>query len=128
MEFEYFLAEKDWQELFEYWRKEMREWFASLGFAEEDIKEVEIGDGDRAHYSKRTIDFHFRYPHKFDEIGGLAYRTDFDLKNHIEHSGVDLSYLDPTTNKNSYLTCLSRRLVLADIFSLSSRKHTRKMN
>ncbi|MEK9168071.1 MAG: glycine--tRNA ligase [Patescibacteria group bacterium] len=99
MEFEYFLAEKDWQELFEYWRKEMREWFASLGFAEEDIKEVEIGDGDRAHYSKRTIDFHFRYPHKFDEIGGLAYRTDFDLKNHIEHSGVDLSYLDPTTNK-----------------------------
>ena len=72
--------------------------YQEYGFGPEDIKEVEIGDGDRAHYSKRTVDFHFNYPHKFDEIGGLAYRTDFDLKNHIEHSGVDLSYLDPTDN------------------------------
>jgi glycyl-tRNA synthetase len=98
MEFEYFIKEEEWQKQFEYWREQMQKWFALLGFGPEDIKEVEIGDGDRAHYSKRTVDFHFRYPHKFDEIGGLAYRTDFDLKNHIEHSGVDLSYLDPADN------------------------------
>ena len=98
MEFEYFIREEEWQKQFEYWREQMQKWFALLGFGPEDIKEVEIGDGDRAHYSKRTVDFHFNYPHKFDEIGGLAYRTDFDLKNHIEHSGVDLSYLDPTDN------------------------------
>lgn len=95
MEFEYFVEEKDWEEKFEYWRLGMHEWFRVLGFEEGDIKEVEIPDGERAHYSKRTIDFHFKYPQKFDEIGGLAYRTDFDLKNHIEHSGADLQYLNP---------------------------------
>lgn len=99
MEFEYFVKESEWQEKFEYWLKEMRTWFSSLGFGPEDIKEIEIPDGERAHYSKRTVDFHFNFPHKFDEIGGLAYRTDFDLKNHIEHSGEDLSYLDPGTNE-----------------------------
>ena len=101
MEFEYFIDEKSWSEQFEYWRQEMQKWFAALGFESGDIREIEIPDGERAHYSKRTIDFHFKYPHKFDEIGGLAYRTDFDLKNHIEHSGVDLQYLDPNTNEKS---------------------------
>lgn len=98
MELEYFVKESEWGSAFDLWLHEMRTWFASLGFAPEDIKEVEIPDGERAHYSKRTVDFHFKYPHKFDEIGGLAYRTDFDLKNHIEHSGVDLSYLDQESN------------------------------
>ena len=77
----------------------MHGWFSLLGFAPEDIREVEIPDGERAHYSKRTVDFHFKYPHKFDEIGGLAYRTDFDLTNHIEHSKADLQYMDPQTNE-----------------------------
>ncbi len=101
MEFEYFIQEKQWETLFEYWRKSMHEWFSALGFSADDIREVEVGEGDRAHYSKRTVDFHFKYPHKFDEIGGLAYRTDFDLKKHIEKSGVDLSFLDPATNEKS---------------------------
>ncbi len=99
MEFEYFLSESEWKEKFEYWLSQIHAWFAMLGFSKEDIKEIEIPDGERAHYSKRTVDFHFRYPHKFDEIGGLAYRTDFDLKNHIEQSGIDLSYLDPESNE-----------------------------
>jgi glycyl-tRNA synthetase len=99
MEFEYFIEEKSWEERFGYWQEKMLEWFKLLGFAESDIKQVEIPDGERAHYSKRTVDFHFKYPNKFDEIGGLAYRTDFDLTNHIAKSGVDLSYLDPETNE-----------------------------
>ncbi len=98
MEFEYFIEEKTWAEQFENWRERMQGWFRALGFESEDIREVEIPDGERAHYSKRTVDFHFKYPHKFDEIGGLAYRTDYDLKNHIEHSGVDLMYMDSESN------------------------------
>lgn len=98
MELEYFVEEKSWSEQFEYWLAQMRDWFALLGFEPDDIKELDIPDGERAHYSKRTVDFHFKYPHKFDEIGGLAYRTDYDLKNHIEHSGADLQYLDPASN------------------------------
>ncbi|MBI5004860.1 MAG: glycine--tRNA ligase [Candidatus Lloydbacteria bacterium] len=99
MEFEYFVEEKRWNELFEYWREKTHEWFAALGFEKSDIKEVELPDGERAHYSKRTMDFYFKYPHKFDEIGGIAYRTDFDLRRHTETSGVDLRYVDQTTNE-----------------------------
>ncbi|MDO8482742.1 MAG: glycine--tRNA ligase [bacterium] len=101
MEFEYFVKQSEWKEHFEYWLEQMRGWFTALGFAKEDIKEIEIPDGERAHYSSRTVDFHFRFAHKFDEIAGFAYRTDFDLQNHIKHSGVDLSYLDPTDNTKS---------------------------
>ncbi|MBU6321041.1 MAG: glycine--tRNA ligase [Patescibacteria group bacterium] len=99
MEFEYFVPERAWSQQFEYWVGQMRAWFSALGFDQGDIREVEIPDGERAHYSKRTVDFHFKYPHKFDEIAGLAYRTDFDLKNHIEASGADLRYLDPESNE-----------------------------
>jgi glycyl-tRNA synthetase len=101
MELEYFVKEQEWNDSFNYWLGQMRTWFSSLGFAAEDIKEVEIPDGERAHYSKRTVDFHFKYPNKFDEIAGLAYRTDFDLKNHMEKSGEDLSYLDSESNTKS---------------------------
>jgi len=101
MELEYFFPEREWEQQFEYWQKQMHVWFSALGFSPEDIKEVEIPDGERAHYSRRTVDFHFKYPHKFDEIGGLAYRTDFDLRSHIEKSGIDLAYLDPGTNEKS---------------------------
>jgi glycyl-tRNA synthetase len=111
MEFEYFFDaknsgdksgdEKDevWQKTFEMWREQMHVWFKNLGFAPDDIKEIEVAAADRAHYSKRTMDFYFKYPFGYKEIGGIAYRTDFDLKNHIAKSGADLTYLDPTTNE-----------------------------
>ncbi|MDB5187810.1 MAG: glycyl tRNA synthetase [Candidatus Kaiserbacteria bacterium] len=99
MEFEYFISEEMWQEQFEYWRAQFHAWFKALGFASDDIQEIEVGDGDRAHYSKRTMDFYFKYPFGYKEIGGLAYRTDFDLKNHIEHSKVALEYLNPDGTK-----------------------------
>jgi glycyl-tRNA synthetase len=101
MEFEYFVQEKDWEQLFELWRAEYQAWFATLGFDADDIKEVEVQGTDRAHYSKRTLDFYFKYPNGFKEIGGIAYRTDFDLNNHMRESGVDLQYLDPETNEKS---------------------------
>ncbi len=101
MEFEYFLKEEDWEKAFEMWRAQMHTWFTSLGFTDEDIKEVEVEGTDRAHYSKRTLDFYFKYPNGYKEIGGIAYRTDFDLSNHIRESGVDLQYLDPETNEKA---------------------------
>ncbi len=93
MEFEYFIPESIWEEKFEKWRKDMHSWFKHLDLPEAKIKEIEVPEDDRAHYSKRTIDFQYDFPSLgFDEIGGLAYRTDFDLKNHQEHSGKDMSY------------------------------------
>ncbi|MBU1292572.1 glycine--tRNA ligase [Patescibacteria group bacterium] len=99
MELEYFLEEKTWEEQFAYWQKEMHAWFKEIGFSDEDVKEVEVSEEERAHYSKRTLDFYFKYPGGFKEIGGLAYRTDFDLKNHEEASGAELRYLDQEKNE-----------------------------
>lgn len=99
MEFEYFLRAGEWEEQFEYWRSEMHRWFAALGFSPDDVKEVEIGPDELAHYSKRTMDFYFKYPFGYKEIGGCAYRTDHDLSRHMEHSGVDVRYLDPHTEE-----------------------------
>ncbi len=104
MEFEYFLDAraregKEWEHVFEMWRTEMHTWFKNLGFSPDDIREVELAEVDRAHYSKRTMDFYFKYPFGYKEIGGIAYRTDFDLRNHIAKSGADLTYQDPVTNE-----------------------------
>ena len=93
MEFEYFLHPDMWERKFEKWQADMHSWFKHLGLPENKIKEVEVPEADRAHYSRRTIDFYYDFPSLgFEEIGGLAYRTDFDLKNHQEKSGKDMSY------------------------------------
>lgn len=94
MEIEYFVKESDWARAFEEWRVAMGAWIEMIGIDSERVHEVEIGDGDRAHYSKRTIDFEFDYPFGQKELYGLAYRTDFDLSRHSEASKVDLSYRD----------------------------------
>ena len=93
MEFEFFIKADEWEKHYEKWRADMLRWFKKLGLDEDKIKEVEVPEEDRAHYSKRTTDFYYDFPSLgFDEIGGLAYRTDFDLKNHQTHSGKNLEY------------------------------------
>jgi glycyl-tRNA synthetase len=93
MELEYFIRAEEWEAMFEGWRKGMLHWFETLGLDKDKIREIEVPDEDRAHYSKRTVDFYYDFPSLgFDEIGGLAYRTDFDLKNHQEKSGKNLEY------------------------------------
>ncbi|MEK7547151.1 MAG: glycine--tRNA ligase [Patescibacteria group bacterium] len=103
MEFEYFVEEKEWEKWFKYWQKEMMEWITKdLGINPKKVHEVEIPDGERAHYSKRTIDFEYEYPFGQKELYGLAYRTDFDLKNHEKFSGQSLKYRDPETGEEFY--------------------------
>jgi glycyl-tRNA synthetase len=88
MEIEYFIRPEDWEKYFEYWKGEMLDWMEEVGIDMSKVHELEVGDGDRAHYSKRTIDFEFDFPFGRKELYGLAYRTDFDLKNH------KLDYID----------------------------------
>jgi glycyl-tRNA synthetase len=93
MELEYFINPQVWDKYFEEWRQQAQKWFEVLGLSKDKIKEIEVPEEDRAHYSKRTIDFHYDFPSLgFDEIGGLAYRTDFDLKNHQKWSNKNLEY------------------------------------
>src|SRR3989339_1998570 len=82
MEIEYFVKPENWEKYFEYWKGEMLEWTEEIGINMGKVYELEVSDADRAHYSKRTMDFEFDYPFGRKELFGLAYRTDFDLKNH----------------------------------------------
>ncbi len=104
MEIEYFIKppkeDKDWQKYFEEWRQEMLSWIKEdLGIGIKKIHEHEISPQERAHYSKRTIDFEYDFPFGTSELYGLAYRTDFDLKNHEKFSGQNLKYRDPETGE-----------------------------
>jgi len=100
-EFEYFFNpnKTDINELFEYWKKEMEDFVVNLGVDRNKLRWRVHEEDERSHYSSRTEDLEYEFPFGFKEICGLAYRTDFDLKNHMEHSGVDLQYFDPETNE-----------------------------
>ncbi|MBP7807054.1 glycine--tRNA ligase [Candidatus Saccharibacteria bacterium] len=92
MEIEYFVAEKDWKEQFEKWVKDIESFLGELGLPSASIHKLEVPEEDRAHYSKRTIDFEFDYPIGRKELLGLAYRTNFDLMNIHNASGKSMEY------------------------------------
>ena len=93
MEIEYFVEESTWKEEFKMWQERVWMWIDAIGLNRENVRELEVSEGDLAHYSKRTIDFEYNYPGKgFDELLGLAYRTDHDLKSHQEGSGEKMVY------------------------------------
>jgi glycyl-tRNA synthetase len=99
MEVEYFVKESEWETHFDAWLDAMKEWLAFCGVDPAHLHFHDIPDGERAHYSKRTIDIEYDYPFGRKELYGLAYRTDFDLKNHQDASGADLRYTDPETGE-----------------------------
>ncbi len=92
MEIEYFIHESNWEELFEQWRKDVMSFLSEAGVDTDKVHELEVPMDDLAHYSKRTIDYEFEYPHGKDELLGLAYRTDFDLQNIQRDSGKKMDY------------------------------------
>ncbi|MEX2012803.1 MAG: glycine--tRNA ligase [Candidatus Levyibacteriota bacterium] len=101
-EIEYFFDEdrQNWEELFEDWKKEMFNFITkTLGISEEKIRWREHGNEERSFYSKRTEDLEYEFPFGYKELWGLAYRTDYDLKQHIKFSKEDLSITDPETGK-----------------------------
>lgn len=99
MEIEYFVHENDWQTHFEAWLKELHAWIDFCGIDKNKVHELEIEGADLAHYSKRTVDIEFDFPFGREELYGLAYRGDFDLKSHSEASKKDLVYTDPQTQE-----------------------------
>lgn len=98
MEIEYFIDPATWEKAFEHWREQWHAYFAALGLPAESIHELEVPETDRAHYSKRTVDFEFDYPIGKEELAGLAYRTDFDLNNIQRASGKSMEYTVKGTN------------------------------
>ncbi len=83
MEIEYFVREEEWKEYFEHWTKEMEQWIRDMGIDMSRMEKYDVPKDELAHYSRRTIDFMYDFPFGRKELYGLAYRTDFDLKNHF---------------------------------------------
>lgn len=95
MEIEYFISPKaDWNKIFEEWVAFIRGFMKIIGLDAKKMFNHEIDEAERAFYSKRTIDFEYEFPFGRDELWAIAYRADFDLKNHVENSGEDLTYFD----------------------------------
>jgi glycyl-tRNA synthetase len=92
MEIEYFVHPDQWETAFEDWIKRIHLWCDALGLPESTVHELEVPENDRAHYSKRTVDFEFDFPIGREELLGLAYRTSFDLDNIAKHSGKAMEY------------------------------------
>lgn len=117
MEIEYFVKPDEWRPVFDQFQKEQVDFLVDdLGLSKEKIHQVEIAAEDRAHYSKHSVDTEFDFPMGQKELLGLAYRTDFDLKQHSDHSKVDLSYFDEEVKTRYIPHCIEPTFGLGRLF------------
>ncbi len=99
MEIEYFIHESNWEKHFNAWHKEMYAWLEECGVKRDMLHDYEQKGNELAHYSKRTVDIEFDFPFGRDELYGLAYRTDHDLRAHQKASNTDMTFTDPNTQE-----------------------------
>ncbi|HKM32744.1 MAG TPA: glycine--tRNA ligase, partial [Oscillospiraceae bacterium] len=99
MELEFFCKPGTNKEWFEYWKSFCMNWLLSLGLSEENLTMRDHSAEELSHYSEGTTDIEFIFPFGKGELWGIADRTNFDLKSHMEHSGKSLDYFDPETNE-----------------------------
>lgn len=110
MELEFFCRPGTDLEWFAYWKDYCVNWLKVLGLKEENIKLRDHEQEELSHYSNATTDIEFKFPFGWGELWGIADRTDFDLKQHIDHSGQDMSYQDPETNEKYVPYCIEPSL------------------
>ena len=110
MELEFFCKPGTDLEWFEYWRSFCKKWLLDLGIKEESLRLRDHSKEELAFYSKATTDFEFLFPFGWGELWGVADRTDYDLKQHMDHSGENMEYLDPVTNEKYVPYCVEPSL------------------
>src|SRR5947207_5149515 len=99
MELEYFCRPEQGMELLEYWKEERIKFYENIGIARDKLHVLTVPDADRAFYSKGTYDIEYDFPFGRQELEGVAYRTDYDLKQHQEASRKPLDYFDEETKQ-----------------------------
>ena len=125
MEIEYFVDPRNEElvnQTFESLYQEQLRFIESIGISKEKLHKIEVPEGDRAHYSKRSVDTEFDFPFGQKELLGLAYRTDYDLSAHSKASGTELSYFDEESKERFIPHCIEPtfgvdRLILAALSS-----------
>jgi len=133
MEIEYFVEndEKIWLESFEEWKNASKKrWKDEIWIKEENMRFRDHEKDELSFYSKWTCDVEYLFPWGWWELQGIAYRTDYDLKQHIQHSGKDMQYNDPYTGKRYVPHCiepsrwLTRAILTALIDAYDEEKYT----
>jgi glycyl-tRNA synthetase len=100
MEMEIFVEPGEDERWHSYWIDERYRWYVeTLGISPERLRLRPHEADELSHYSKATTDVEYLFPFGWGELEGIANRTDYDLRQHQEHSGQDLTYLDPETNE-----------------------------
>ncbi len=100
MELEFFCEPDTDLEWFDYWRSFCHNWLLSLGIKDENLRLRDHSPEELSFYSKATTDFEFKFPFGWGELWGIADRTDYDLTQHQNTSGQDLSYFDQDKNEH----------------------------
>ncbi len=112
MELEFFCkpgTEMEWQN---YWKDFAVKWLKDLNLSEEKTRLREHDEDELSHYSNATTDIEYKFPFGWGELWGVASRTDFDLRQHMEHSKEDFRYHDPETNEKYIPYCIEPSLGL----------------
>ena len=102
MEMEFFVKPGEDEEWHQYWIDERTRWYVDLGIDPDNLRHYEHPKEKLSHYSKRTVDIEYRFGFSgrdFEELEGIANRTDFDLTQHSKFSGQDLSYFDQAADE-----------------------------
>ena len=102
MEMEFFCRPEEADEWFNYWVEHRFSWYTDLGIDPDKLRLRPHDADELSHYSAGTSDIEFLFPWGWDELEGIANRTDYDLKQHTEHSGEDLRYFDQETNERFF--------------------------
>ena len=110
MELEFFCEPGTDMEWFNYWRDFCIKWLHDLGLKKENIRLRDHSPEELSHYSKATTDIEYLFPFGWGELWGIANRTDFDLKQHMEHAKDDMSYFDPIKNEKFIPYCVEPSL------------------
>lgn len=106
MELEFFCKPGTDLEWFAYWKDFCYKWLLSYGISKENLRLRDHSKEELSHYSNATTDIEYKFPFGWGELWGIADRTDFDLRQHMEYSKEDLSYFDPATNEKYIPYCI----------------------
>lgn len=118
MELEWVCTEQDAPKFFDYWREHRKNFYAQIGIKTGNIRLRDHDASELAHYSRGTTDIEYQFPFGWKELEGIAYRGNFDLTQHAQHAGKDLSVFDETT-KSSYVPHIVECSVGVDRLSLA---------
>jgi glycyl-tRNA synthetase len=116
MELEFFCQPGEDKTWYEYWKQACFQWLIDLGVDENRLHLREHDAQELSHYSNGTSDIEYLFPWGYDEIWGIANRTDFDLRQHEAHSNESLSYLDPLTNEKYLPYCIEPSVGVERLF------------